>query len=229
MSTPKSPALTAIHSAASAEWYTPPDVVHAARVALGGIDLDPASCPEAQAIVGADRYYGRTPTFIDGLTQPWEGRVFNNPPGTERDASGKVLRGTGPGAWWRKLLGELDAGRTSAAIWVAYSIEQVQQTQGWGGGMLQRAVAVCFPSRRIRFWRRCAACEGTGLVLLAVGGSALSCAVCDGKRLVPGAQPTHASAIALLVSPRSAKRQRYLDRFCGAFPVFGDVVAGGWP
>lgn len=203
----KSTALTAIHSAASAEWYTPPDVVHTARIALGGIDLDPASCPEAQIIVGASAHYGRQSSggFVDGLTRPWSGCVFINPPGTERDTSGKVLRGTGPGAWWRKLLDELDAGRTTAAIWVAYSIEQVQQTQGWGGGMLQRAAAVCFPAKRIRFWRH------------------------NGQRLVPGAQPTHASAIALLVSRKSTKRQRYLDRFCGAFPVFGDVVAGGWP
>ena len=59
------------------EWYTPREIIEAARKALGGIDLDPALCEIAQATVRAGRYFTQE---IDGLSQPWRRRVFLNPP-----------------------------------------------------------------------------------------------------------------------------------------------------
>ena len=59
------------------EWYSPQNVVDAARRVMGEIDLDPASCFRANEIVRATKYYDQS---ADGLTQPLHGRVWLNPP-----------------------------------------------------------------------------------------------------------------------------------------------------
>ena len=59
------------------EWYTPPKYCAAVRAVLGEIDLDPASCAEANEIVQATQYYN---IEMNGLLVDWHGRVFLNPP-----------------------------------------------------------------------------------------------------------------------------------------------------
>ena len=59
------------------EWYTPNAVVEAAREAMGAIDLDPASCAEANEIVRAGAFYSRAD---NALARPWYGKVWLNPP-----------------------------------------------------------------------------------------------------------------------------------------------------
>lgn len=66
-----------IVSSNSNEWYTPPEYVEAARRVLDEIDLDPASCEEANAVVKARKYYTAQD---DGLQHDWPGRVWLNPP-----------------------------------------------------------------------------------------------------------------------------------------------------
>lgn len=83
------------------EWYTPSEYLEAAREVLGGIDLDPASSEAADIRVKAGRYFDRDD---DGLSQVWLGRVWLNPPFSKG------------GAFAAKLLEELAAGRTTAAI-----------------------------------------------------------------------------------------------------------------
>jgi ParB family chromosome partitioning protein len=59
------------------EWYTPPEIIEAAREAMGSIDLDPASCSIANETVQATEYFAAT---TNGLNQKWHGNVWLNPP-----------------------------------------------------------------------------------------------------------------------------------------------------
>lgn len=59
------------------ELYAAQSVIDAARRVLGGIDLDPCSCEEANVVVGAKQFFTRRD---DGLRQEWRGRVWLFPP-----------------------------------------------------------------------------------------------------------------------------------------------------
>lgn len=124
------------HTCDSPEWYTPTEYVHAARQVLGKIELDPASHPDANAIVGAERYFTQED---DGLKQPWHGRVLLNPPG------GLV------NAFWSKLVKEWFAGHIHSAIWIGYSVEQFQTLQNSGAPMHPLDFYGCIPHNRIAF------------------------------------------------------------------------------
>lgn len=69
--------LQVLTSAASDEHNTPAFLAIAARSVMGGIDLDPMSNAIANETIGAHRIFTKTD---DGLSKPWRGRVWLNPP-----------------------------------------------------------------------------------------------------------------------------------------------------
>jgi len=90
------------------EYYTPVEIVDAARKAMGGIDLDPASSIAANAYVRAKNIY----TISDnGLVMPWKGRVWMNHP-FSRD---------GNKAWIEKLLTSWSSGDVPQACCITYA------------------------------------------------------------------------------------------------------------
>lgn len=100
------------HLALSGRRGTPPDWVEMSRAALGGrIELDPMSEPVFNQIVRAERILTAED---DCFTLLWRAAtVFLNPHG------GLVVE------TWRKLTHEHRSGHVGAAIWIGFSMEQL--------------------------------------------------------------------------------------------------------
>lgn len=116
------------------EWYTPRQYVDAARKVMGAIDLDPASCQEANRTVGATRFYGLEE---NGLDQEWFGRVWLNPP-YSRQLIGRFSE--------KLVCHYLNGGVSQAVVLVNSSTD----TERWWR-LHCSATLVCFVKGRIRF------------------------------------------------------------------------------
>lgn len=115
------------------EWYTPPDIIEAARAVLGGFDLDPASSEIANRTVGAVRIFTAED---DGLAQEWPtGRIWMNPPYAQ-----PLM-----GQFAAKYSAEIRKG-SSGVVLVNNATETV-----WFQTIAQVSSAICFPQSRIRF------------------------------------------------------------------------------
>jgi hypothetical protein len=116
------------------ERYTPAPYVEAVRKVLGEIDLDPASCEQAQKTVRAKKFFT---IKTDGLKQQWHGRVFLNPPYHEELGL----------AFENKLIAEIKAGHVSAAILLVNN----STDNNWFRTCAAACQAICFVARRIQF------------------------------------------------------------------------------
>lgn len=183
-------AFAARHTMDSPEWYTPMPCVAAARHVMGEIDLDPASHKEANAIVKAGAFFDEQQ---DGLAHEWHGRVFLNPPG------GLV------GKFWKKLLREWVNGRTNQAIWIGYSLEQLQTLQCVGAFKTPLDFSMCVPNKRIAFVENKAKKAARKAKLIE-----------QGKTPNDKSSPSHANYIIYIGANQ--------ERFARIFGGFGQVV-----
>lgn len=136
--------FAARHTCDSPEWYTPSPFVEAARFVMGGIDLDPASHEEANKTVKAVRFFSAED---DGLGQSWRaGSVFVNPPGGKDPKTNRPL----VPAFWKRMLTEFGLCHFDQAIWIGYSLEQLQTLQGVSFKS-PLDFPICVTNRRIPF------------------------------------------------------------------------------
>lgn len=127
-----------LHSSKGIEWYTPARYVNAARAVMGDIDLDPATSLDANKIVKATRFYTADD---DGLSCPWNGRVWLNPP-YGRDDNGESSQAV----WSAYLLEEFKAGRVTEAVLLVNATTD----RKWFAPLWD--YLICFTNHRIRFY-----------------------------------------------------------------------------
>lgn len=99
----RTPGPAPTFTSSTGDWHTPPEIVEAVRDLFDGrIDLDPCSNSHEAPNVPALVHFTRED---DGLSRPWSGRVYLNPP-----------YGKGIGPWIEKVREEHEAGRVTAAV-----------------------------------------------------------------------------------------------------------------
>lgn len=121
----------------SLDYYTPQWVIDAAREVMGGIDLDPASCEAANTWIMANRYYT---IDQDGLSLPWYGRVWLNPPYSF--TNGK----SNQDAWSYRLATEYRSGAVSEGMLLVKAALGYKWFEG-----LWDSWPVCFVRERLSF------------------------------------------------------------------------------
>ena len=90
------------------EYYTPIEIVEAARAVMGGIDLDPASSETANKQIKAARIFT---VETNGLIQEWHGRIWLNHPFSRE----------GNPLWINKLISEISFGHATEACCITYA------------------------------------------------------------------------------------------------------------
>ncbi len=170
----------------SDEVFTPPELIRMAREAMGGIDVDPASCPAAQQVVLADCFFARED---DGLAFPWHGNVWLNPP----------FKDSGPRLFARRLIAEIDLGNVEQAMFLCIYP---------GGGLWPHeafgSASHWLPLRsHIPWWGP--GCDSPGMVGMGIWGW-----VEDESRLLAAVEEHATGMVSGVFSSRTARRKNRL-------------------
>ena len=116
------------------EWYTPQKYIDAARKAMGGIDLDPATSAKAQERIQAEKFFTKKQ---NGLEREWAGNVWLNPPYTQPDIDLFV----------KKMVKEVKAAHVSQAVLLTHNYTDTS----WFHLAESCAALICFTRGRIKF------------------------------------------------------------------------------
>jgi ParB family chromosome partitioning protein len=125
-----------LHSSESVDYYTPSIYVEAARAVMGGIDLDPASCEEANQIVKATKFFT---IEDDGLSLEWFGKVWLNMPYGKRDGK------SNQGLWTERAIRAYRARKIEQAV----ALMNATPDRGWFQPFWEHDV--CLTDHRIEF------------------------------------------------------------------------------
>lgn len=217
------------HSSETVEHFTPEWLVEKFRWTLGSIDLDPASCEDANRIVRATTFFTKE---NDGFFRDWTPygpNRFVNPPGglvdeslrpvfrktkkrlgcTETGACGLPPGHTHHGiessaaVWWRRVVRDFEARSYATHTgFVGFSLELLQSAQEYEGLLQPLDFACCVPKGRVKFD-----------------------SMQDGVRK-QGTQPTHANVL-VLVSYDYERIKRFARAFddVGYVQPFNELVA----
>lgn len=140
-------------SSASNEHYSPIEVVEPARELMGGIDLDPATCHEANQVIRAHTFYTEQE---DGLTRSWcwqhagvpmRSKVFLNPPGGPLRIGKKPV--SQAALWWTRLVLDWLSGDVEQAVFVGFTLEILRTSQG--ARLPVQRFHRCYPRDRLVF------------------------------------------------------------------------------
>jgi len=118
------------------EYYTPTHIIEAARVTMGSIDIDPASCAKANETVQAQKFFTAED---DGLTARWRGYGsdnvwLNHPFGRKTNKP-----------WIEKAIHEYQNGYCSQICCITFASTSEQ----WFQPLLQ--FPICFLSPRVNY------------------------------------------------------------------------------
>lgn len=133
----------------SDEWYTPPEIFKALKIEF---DLDPCSPGEGHW-VPAKKIYTKE---LDGLSRPWVGTIFMNPPFGGRNSHVP---------WLKKFIGHGDG----IAVVRAYTSAK------WFQDLVPQVDVFLFPRGKTKFVRpdgTIGKAPGSGVVFLAMGRKA---------------------------------------------------------
>jgi hypothetical protein len=131
------------HSSRTDQWFTPAPIITLVKKVLGNIDLDPASSELANVLVGAKNIID---VETNGLSVEWpeDCNIYINPPGGKTNGKSNTF------LFWKKLMEYRNAGKLNHAIFMAFSAEAMQTTQG---KKIQTMLdfSICIPAKRIAF------------------------------------------------------------------------------
>jgi hypothetical protein len=191
------------HSSASAEWWTPPEIVTPARNLFGGFDLDAASCIEANRFIQARKYFtAENDGLLDGdKRREWNADVgWCNPPSKRGENSAWE--------WWVHGAREWLEGRTRTLFFMVFNPSTFFQVAASHARISQ--VPSPQMATRVEFRERVRYVRATTQL-------GLSCV--DWAHMERGDAPPHGSAILMLTSER-----KHAERFGSAYEHLGDCV-----